>query len=61
MHPFWRTIVEDTYNKRDWFRRAAIMDIASTIWAADIFMGVVDTSTVHFAKWFEEKCIVSLE
>ncbi|THW49628.1 hypothetical protein D6D25_04172 [Aureobasidium pullulans] len=59
---FWRTIGEDTYmTKEIGFVIAAIIDIASTIWAADIFMRVVDTPTVHLAKWFEEKCIVSSE
>jgi hypothetical protein len=37
---------------------AAIISIASTIWAADIFMRAVDTPTVQFAKWIEKKCIV---
>ncbi|KAI5244802.1 hypothetical protein E4T42_07056 [Aureobasidium subglaciale] len=62
MDYFWRTIGEDTYaTKEVGFVAAAIVDIASTIWAADIFMRIVDTPTVQFAKWIEKKCIVPLE
>lgn len=62
MNFFWRTIGEDTYmTKEIGFVLAAIVNISSTIWVADIFMRVVDTPTVQFAKWVEEKCIVPLE
>ncbi|KAI4715774.1 hypothetical protein E4T48_08021 [Aureobasidium sp. EXF-10727] len=59
---FWRIIGYDTYTTKEvGFVLAAIINIASTIWAADIFMRVVDTPTVQFAKWVEGKCIVPLE
>ncbi|KAG9793873.1 hypothetical protein KCU95_g4653, partial [Aureobasidium melanogenum] len=59
---FWRTIGEDTYmTKEVGFVLAAAINISSTIWVADIFMRLVDTPTVQFAKWVEEKCIVPLE
>ncbi|CAD0081628.1 unnamed protein product [Aureobasidium vineae] len=62
MEFFWRIIGDDTYmTKEIGFVLAAIINIASTIWAADLFMRVVDTPTVQFAKWIEEKCIVPLE
>lgn len=62
MDVLWRTIGEDTYMRKEiGFCIAAIIDIASTIWVADIFMRVVDTPTVRLAKWLEEKCIVPLE
>ncbi|KAG9699474.1 hypothetical protein KCU95_g647, partial [Aureobasidium melanogenum] len=59
---FWRMIGEDTYvTKEIGFVLAAIVNISSTIWVADMFMRAVDTPTVQFTKWVEEKCIVPLE
>ncbi|KAG9671125.1 hypothetical protein KCU99_g8318, partial [Aureobasidium melanogenum] len=58
---FWRTIGEDTYMRKEiGFVLAAIVNVSSTIWVADVFMRLVDTPTVRFAKWVEEKCIVPL-
>ena len=59
---FWCAFGEDTYlTKEIGFVLSAIITIASTIWAADVFTRAVDTPTVKLAKWIEEKCIVSLE
>jgi hypothetical protein len=59
---FWCAIGDDTYvTKEIGFILAAIISIASTIWAADVFMRAVDTPTVQFAKWIEKQCIVPLE
>jgi peptidoglycan/LPS O-acetylase OafA/YrhL len=58
---FWCAIGDETYmTKEIGFILAAIISIASTIWAADIFMRAVDTPTVQFAKWIEKKCIIPL-
>ncbi|KAI4745169.1 hypothetical protein E4T50_04465 [Aureobasidium sp. EXF-12298] len=59
---FWCVIGDDSYmTKEIGFALAAVVNIASTIWAADIFMRVVDVPTVQFAKWVEKTCIVPLE
>lgn len=62
MDLFWCAIGDDTYaTKEVGFVLSAIITIASTIWAADIFMRAVDIPTVRFARWVENKCIVPLE
>jgi peptidoglycan/LPS O-acetylase OafA/YrhL len=59
---FWRLIGENTVMRKEiGFCISAVIDIASAIWAADIFMRVIDTPTVKLAKWMEEKSIVALE
>ena len=59
---FWCAIGDDTYmTKEIGFVLAAIVNIASTVWAADVFMRAIDIPTVQFAKWVEKTCIVPLE
>jgi hypothetical protein len=59
---FWCAVGDDTYmTKEIGFALAAIVNITSTVWAADIFMRSVDIPTVRFAKWVEKTCIVPLE
>lgn len=43
------------------FWLAAVFVIPSVVWAADVFWRAVDAPVVRFAKWFEGKCIVTVE
>jgi len=59
---FWCAIGDDTYTTKEiGFVLAAIINITSTIWVADVFMRAVDIPTVKLAKWVEKICIVPLE
>lgn len=40
------------------FVLASIIIFAITIWAADIFTRLVDTPSLRFARWLEQKCLV---
>lgn len=58
----WGAFGRDTVlRKESGFGIAALCVIVVAVWAADLFMRVVDTPTVKFAKWLEEKCIVREE
>jgi len=57
----WTHVGRDTYFKKELgFGVAGIIDLIAIIWTADIFTRVVDTPSVNFARWFEDKCIVHL-
>lgn len=59
MDLLWRLMGRDTFfRKETGFCMAAICVIVVTVWAADVFMRVVDVPTIKFAKWLEERCVV---
>lgn len=55
----WIWDATDAYDDRARFERGfaivAICTIGITVWIADIFLGVVDTRCVNFARWLESK------
>ncbi|KAG9660608.1 hypothetical protein KCU64_g3094, partial [Aureobasidium melanogenum] len=53
----WASLGRDTVLKKEiGFGVAAVWVVVVTVWMADLFMRVVDTPTVRFAKWLEGKC-----
>ncbi|KAH0346098.1 hypothetical protein KCU81_g4044, partial [Aureobasidium melanogenum] len=57
MELMWGSLGRGTVFKKEiGFGIAAIWVVIFVVWMADIFMRVVDTPTVKFAKWLEEKC-----
>jgi hypothetical protein len=50
----WRVIGED--RKETCFTAMAVSVTVVCIWWADIFMRLVDTPSVTFARWLEGKC-----
>ncbi|CAD0110922.1 unnamed protein product, partial [Aureobasidium uvarum] len=54
LETFWRIIGED--KKETCFVLVATCVVTTAIWLADIFMRLVDTPSVKFARWLEGKC-----
>ncbi|KAI4721431.1 hypothetical protein E4T48_02286 [Aureobasidium sp. EXF-10727] len=55
----WSSFGRDTVLKKEiGFGVAVVWVVIVVVWMADLFMRVVDTPTVRFAKWLEEKCIM---
>lgn len=59
MEFLWRTLGRDTFvRKETGFVVAAAFVLVVAVWAADLFMRVVDGPTIRFAKWMEGRCVV---
>ncbi|CAD0087813.1 unnamed protein product, partial [Aureobasidium vineae] len=55
----WGSFGRDTVFKKEFgFGVAVVGVVVVVVWMADLFMRVVDTPTVKFAKWLEEKCVM---
>lgn len=53
----WSSLGRDTVIQKEiGFGVAVVWVVVVVVWMADLFMRVVDTPTVKFAKWLEEKC-----
>jgi peptidoglycan/LPS O-acetylase OafA/YrhL len=50
---------ETALSKAGGFGAAGLITLMVTIWSADMFMRAVDTPSVKFAKWLEERCSVT--
>ena len=62
MNVMWSVVGWDTaFTKGLGFGVAGVVTLVVTVWAADLFMRVVDEPCVRFAKWLEGKCRVGIE
>lgn len=56
---FWSVIGYDTSTRKEiGFVLATMITLAVTIWVADIFTRLVDTPSLKFARWLEQRCLV---
>lgn len=58
LETFWSVIGED--RKEICFVLVAVCVTAVSIWWADVFMRLVDTPSVTFARWLEERCMARM-